>query len=80
MLPHIHGEDGCCATGDGVLSVARLGDCEVTVLNHQPRPATAELGCSSCRKLLLEVVHGSEGLLDGLLQLALQLCTGKTQC
>ena len=44
VLPHIHGEQSRLAVSKGQISVGGLGHLEAAVVEHQPGPATTELG------------------------------------
>ena len=52
MLPHIHGEQGGLAVGQGEIGIRGFCYLQGAILQHQPGPAAAELGGSGGLELL----------------------------
>ena len=64
MLPHIHGEQSLLAVGQGQIGVGGLGHLEGAVVEHQPGPATAELGGASGFEGFDELLKAAEVSVD----------------
>ena len=64
MLPHIHGEQGLLAVGQGQVGVGGLGDFQGAAIEHQPGPTAAELGGAGGFELLDEGLVAAEISVD----------------
>jgi len=53
---------------DGVVLVGSGGNSQLAVLLDKPSPATAKAASSCCVELVLELIHGAKGLVDGCLK------------
>ena len=53
---------------DGVVLVGSGGDGQLAILLDEPGPAAAKAASSSCIELVLELVQGAEGLINGCLE------------
>jgi hypothetical protein len=64
MLPDIDGEQWPLAGGQRSFGIRRGDDAQLPVIEHQPRPAAAELVARGTDELLAEDPLASEGGLD----------------
>src|ERR1700749_4591199 len=68
VLPDVAAEDRGGAMHQRVLTVRRLGDFELAVLDRKPAPPRAELTDAGSGKIGLELLETAEVLVDLLLQ------------
>src|SRR5664279_3531232 len=68
MFPYVDGQQRFHAGGHWHIRIAGFDHLELVAIQHEPRPAAAELGHCRGRQLFLARIQGAEGSLDLLLQ------------